>query len=241
MGLPTIAPYEMPAESELTTAQVRWRPQASRAALLIHDMQQYFLEAFPAGQAPVTDLVENIRLLREAAIATDMPVIYTAQPGGMTRAQRGLLHDFWGPGMGTDSYGRQIVAPLAPGPHDVVLTKWRYSAFHRTTLFNILHRYRRDQLVICGIYAHIGCLMTACDAFTRDIEPFLVADAVADFSLAQHLMCLDYAARRCAVTLTTRVMVDAITQSGNADKSTDTTSWIKSQPEVLNSQRRTLL
>lgn len=217
MGLPTIVPYEMPAESKFTPAQVGWRPQASRAALLIHDMQQYFVNAFPAGKAPVTDLVQNIRLLRETAVAAGMPVIYTAQPGGMTRAQRGLLHDFWGPGMGTDSYGRQIVESLAPGPHDVVLPKWRYSAFHGTTLSNILHRYRCDQLVICGIYAHIGCLMTACDAFTRDIEPFLVADAVADFSLAQHLMGLDYAAQRCAVTVSTRVVVDAVTQSRNAD------------------------
>ncbi|MGH3815596.1 MAG: isochorismatase family protein [Pseudonocardiaceae bacterium] len=214
MAMPMIEPYEMPTESELIPDQAGWRPEASRAALLIHDMQQYFVDAFPAGQAPITDLVGNIGLLRETARSLGMPVIYTAQPGGMTPAQRGLLHDFWGPGMGVDA-DRQIIAPLVPRPADVVLTKWRYSAFHATTLANILHRYHCDQLVICGIYAHIGCLMTACDAFTRDIEAFLVADAVADFSLEHHVMGLNYAAQRCAVTAHTRVVVDSVARSQN--------------------------
>ncbi|MQA79842.1 MAG: isochorismatase family protein [Streptosporangiales bacterium] len=213
MAIPTIAAYDMPTEAELGLAQVTWQPDAGRAALLVHDMQHYFVQAFPADRPPVTDLVANIVSLRELATRLGMPVVYTAQPGRMTRAQRGLLHDFWGPGMGTDDHGRRIIDELAPGPQDAVLTKWRYSAFHGTTLANILHRYRRDQLVICGVYAHIGCLMTACDAFTQDIEPFLVADAVADFSLAQHRMGLDYATQRCAVTVTTRRMREALTAS----------------------------
>jgi isochorismate hydrolase len=139
-----------------------------------------------------------------------MPVIYTAQPGDMTRAQRGLLHDFWGPGMDCSADDRLIIAELAPSTQDTVLTKWRYSAFHRTGLTELLARQGRDQLVICGIYAHIGCLMTACDSFTQDIQPFFVADALADFSAADHHMALRYAATRCAVTMTAQNVVGAL-------------------------------
>jgi hypothetical protein len=39
---------------------------------------------------------------------------------------------------------------------------------------------------VCGVFAHIGCLLTAADAFSLDFETFLLADAVADFSLSDH-------------------------------------------------------
>ncbi len=46
--------------------------------------------------------------------------------------------------------------------------------------------------MITGQYAHIGCMTTATDAFMRDIKPFMVADALADFSRDEHLMSLKY-------------------------------------------------
>lgn len=201
MTIPVIAPYRMPTRPELPPSRATWRPEPRRAALLIHDMQQYFIDSFPAGERPVTDLVENTKRIRRVALAHDVPVLYTAQPGAMTDQQRGLLLDIWGPGMDGDPGSRQIIDELAPGPDQLVLTKWRYSAFVRSELEQVLRRQARDQLIICGVYAHVGCLMTAVDAFSRDIEPFLVADAVADFSRAHHQLALDYAAARCAVLL----------------------------------------
>ncbi|MFF3330847.1 isochorismatase family protein [Streptomyces sp. NPDC002888] len=210
MAIPTISPYPLPAEGDLPVNRTGWRVDPDRAVLLVHDMQQYFVDFFPAGQAPMADVVRNIDALRRAAAEQGVPVAYTAQPGGMTPLERGLLRDFWGPGMDADPERRRIVAPLAPGPDDIVLTKWRYSAFARTELHEVMTARGRDQLVVCGIYAHIGCLMTACDAFTRDVQPFMVADAVADFSLEDHLMALDWAAGKCAVTLSTGAVVAAL-------------------------------
>jgi bifunctional isochorismate lyase/aryl carrier protein len=206
MAIPPIEPYVMPAEHELPEPRAWWRVDPARAVLLVHDMQQYFVDAFPAGESPRTELVANVARLRAAAHRAAMPVIYTAQPGGMTRVQRGLLHQFWGPGMGTDPGDRRIIAELTPAPGDIVLTKWRYSAFHRSGLHQLLRRLGRDQLVICGVYANIGCLMTACDAFTLDIETFVAADAVADFSAEEHRQALRYAATRCAVTASTAAL-----------------------------------
>lgn len=203
-----ITSYRMPAEPELPENVVSWRPDPTRAVLLVHDMQKYFVGMFPDGQAPVTDLVRNVRLLKHTAVELDIPVVYTAQPGGMTRQERGLLHDFWGPGMDRTPEHRRIIDELAPRDDDVVLTKWRYSAFFRTDLHERIRAWDRDQVIVCGVYAHVGCLMTAVDSFTRDLETFFVADAVADFSRADHAMALDYAAQRCAVTMTTDRLID---------------------------------
>lgn len=96
MGIPAIRPYPMPTERELPENRVSWRPDPDRATLLIHDMQRYFVDFFPAGQSPRNELLANIQLIRRTAAELDMPVVYTAQPGAMTREQRGLLHDFWG-------------------------------------------------------------------------------------------------------------------------------------------------
>lgn len=203
MGIPTISPYSMPVAAELPANRAGWLPDPRRCALLIHDMQQYFVDFFPVGQPPVTELVPNIAQLREWAGQLGVPVVYTGQPGAMTREQRGLLRDIWGPGMNGDPRDRQIVDALTPDAREPVLTKWRYSAFFNSGLREILDAHQRDQLVIAGVYAHVGVLMTAMDAFSMDIEAFLVADAIADFSPDEHRMALDWAARRCAVVLTT--------------------------------------
>lgn len=210
MAMTPIAPYRMPGGGDLPNPAVPWRPHRDRAAVLVHDMQRYFLRPFATGQSPLIELISSTTKLLAAARAAGVPVLYTAQPGGMSRPDRGLLHDFWGPGMGVEEADRGIADDVAPVPGDTVLTKWRYSAFFRSDLEERLRRSGRDQLIVCGVYAHMGCLVTACDAFSRDIQPFLVADALADLSLEHHLMALRYAADRCAVPLHTADVLAAL-------------------------------
>ncbi|WP_217245971.1 isochorismatase family protein [Streptomyces sp. AC602_WCS936] len=200
-GLAPISAYPLPTAAELPPGTARWTPDPTRAALLVHDMQRYFLAPFPPA---VRDpLVRHCAQLRERCAALGVPVFYTAQPGGMTDEERGLLKDFWGPGMRVNPVDRQIVTELTPGPADQVLTKWRYSAFFRSDLLAQLRALGRDQLIVCGVYAHVGVLATAVEAFTNDIQPFLVADALGDFSADHHRLALDYAAARCSVVTTT--------------------------------------
>ncbi|MDT0441434.1 isochorismatase family protein [Streptomyces johnsoniae] len=200
-GIPPIEPYSLPTREELPANTARWAPDAERAALLVHDMQRFFLAPLPADTLR-GDLITNVARLRDHCAALDLPVAYTAQPGGMTPEQRGLLADFWGPGMSPEPEHRQIDDSLSPALGDRVFTKWRYSAFHQSGLLEWLREQGRDQLIICGVYAHVGVLMTAVDAFSHGIQPFLVADATADFSAAYHHSALQYAAERCAVVLT---------------------------------------
>jgi bifunctional isochorismate lyase / aryl carrier protein len=205
VSLPTIEPYPLPTAADLPAGRVDWVPDPARAVLLVHDMQRYFTDRF-TGAGPLDAAIDNIALLRKAN--PDVPVIFTKQPGGQTPAERGLLADFWGPGLPDDPVAASIVDRLTPGPTDTVLVKRRYSAFAGSDLADLLGG--RDQLIVTGVYAHIGVLATSCDAFMRDIRPFLVADAVADFSERHHRDALAYAASRCAAVRTTAAVVDAL-------------------------------
>jgi isochorismate hydrolase/uncharacterized protein YndB with AHSA1/START domain len=227
MTISPIDSYPMPAGDSLPRNTVSWRPDPARAVLLLHDMQAYFLNLYQAGGQPLTDLVAHTRQLRDLAVELGIPVVYTAQPGGMTREQRGLLQDFWGPGMSAGQEDTRIIDELRPATQDVVLTKWRYSAFARSPLHEIIRQAGRDQLLIAGVYAHVGCLITAADAYSLDIQPFLVADAVADFSAADHRLALDYAARCCAAVLSTRetlAMLAGTSRAATAPSHPDTFS-----------------
>lgn len=210
MALPAITPYPMPGTADLPKNKVAWTPDPKRAVLLIHDMQRYFVEAFTAGASPVTELVSNIQQLRRHCLSLGIPVVFSAQPGGQTPEQRGLLLDFWGGGINGGTHQKQIIDALTPGDGDIQLTKWTYSAFRRTNLLETMREKGKDQLIICGIYAHIGCLQTASDGFMSNIQPFLVADALGDFSLAHHQLALSYAAQLCAVTTTAQQVITAL-------------------------------
>ena len=72
-----------------------WKPDPKRAVLLIHDMQEYFLDAYSDKESPKVELISNIKMIREKCKELGIPVVYTAQPGGQTLEQRGLLQDFW--------------------------------------------------------------------------------------------------------------------------------------------------
>ncbi|PIC87313.1 isochorismatase [Sporosarcina sp. P20a] len=212
MGIPTIPSYQMPNISIYPTNKVSWQVDPERAVLLIHDMQNYFLNFYDTEQSPIPELIHNIAKLKEQCKKQGIPVAYTAQPGNQNAADRALLTDFWGKGLSDDPAQTGIIKDLAPDSNDLMLTKWRYSAFKKSDFLNILEKQGRDQLIICGVYAHIGCLMTAAEAFMYDIQPFLVADAVADFSYDEHKMALDYAAKRCGVTTSTDELIKVLSK-----------------------------
>lgn len=169
--------------------------------LLVHDLHEYFLQFFSAGDSPVVELTGNCVRLVEACRRSGVPVAFTAQPSDMPPGGPELLTDFWDAG---------TPAEHGPGAPDTVFARWRYSAFFRSELPGFFERRQRDQLIVCGVHTHVGCMVTAIDALAHGIQPFFVADAVTDFTLGHHHLALDYVAGQSAKVLSTEAVLRSL-------------------------------
>ncbi len=212
MAIPDIRQYEIPGNSTLIKNKTDWQINPHNAVLLIHDMQQYFVNIYPQNSSPIVPVIEHIQKLKYTAKNNDIPVIYTAQPANQTIKNRALLTDFWGAGPGEENIA--IIDALSPDDDDIQYTKWRYSAFKRTPLLDYMRDNNKDQLIICGIYGHIGILSTALDAFMYDIKPFVIGNAIADFTAEDHQYTLNYIANRCGHVKPLKKAIKEISENG---------------------------
>lgn len=199
MTIKKIDNYHLPLKQDYPEAKVNWTVNKKRAALLIHDMQDYFVSFYGEDSPLIQTVIDHIGQLKTWCTDHNIPVYYTAQPPTQDHKDRALLNDMWGAGLTAFPEKSDIVKPLTPSKHDTVLTKWRYSAYFRSDLKEQLQQQERDQLIICGVYAHIGVLQTAAESFMNDIQPFVIADAVADFNLKDHVFALQYVQRNLGV------------------------------------------
>jgi bifunctional isochorismate lyase/aryl carrier protein len=214
MSIPTISSYPMPTADTFPNQKVNWVLEPKRAVFLIHDMQAYFLRFYDVESDLIKALKQNLASIKAYCRVNGIPVVYTAQPKDQKPEDRALLNDMWGSGLNDFPELQKVIDELSPDEDDTVLVKWRYSAFHRSNLQELMQSWGRDQLIIGGIYAHIGCMITATDAFMRDIQPFMVGDALADFSEAEHRQALTFTGGRTGRVISTRDVLMATDVSG---------------------------
>jgi ureidoacrylate peracid hydrolase len=103
------------------------------------------------------------------------------------------------------SWGAQIVDELTPQDGDIVVQKWRSSAFVATNLDMILRTNGIKAVVCCGFITQ-GCVeSTARDAGFYDYYPVVVEDAIANYHPHLHEASLMVQRTRYDVTTTSVV------------------------------------
>ncbi|MFC8244977.1 isochorismatase family protein [Streptomyces chartreusis] len=192
----------MPAPAMLPDDTTGWTLDPERAALVVLNLQRRFVRVLAEAGAPVAELLANAARLVDAAHVTGVPVVHSVPAG-----EHGPVTHVRRCGVPDDRDGEAFAEQVEPRTGDAVLTARKHSAFARTRLEGRLRDPRRDQVVIAGLFARVGVLMTAADAWVRDLEPFVVADAIADASAGSHEFALEWVADTCgAVTSTDRVV-----------------------------------
>lgn len=176
-----------PGDLVAMAAGPEWALDPTRAALLVHDLQPYYLDVLAANVR--TRLVAQVERIVGWAAERRMPVIGSGPRPASVLAQRGLLGQLWGLGPTRDQATATAVQGLE-SDHVRWIRKRSYSAFFATDLAEELRRLGRDQLVVVGVFATAGVLATTYDAFARDIECIVPIEATADYTGDLHATAL---------------------------------------------------
>jgi len=155
--------------------RLRFVPEES--ALLIIDMQSYFLDKRSHAFLPqALVIIPRIKKLSLAFTASGLPVIYTRHLN--TEKDAGMLKPWWDD-LILENNPLSRITPHLLINHATVIKKTQYDAFYRTPLADLLKRKKITQVVITGVMTHLCCETTARSAFVRGFQVFFVADGTA--------------------------------------------------------------
>ncbi len=159
-----------------------------RSALLVLDMQEYFLDPSSHAYIPSVDAVlPGILALAQGYYAHRLPVIFTQHLDAVPDA--GMMSSWWQaailPGNPLSDLCSRLEASAG-----IVIRKSQYDAFYQTNLEAYLHDKEVNQVVISGVMTHLCCETTARSAFVRGFEVFFLVDGTATYNLSFHQAAL---------------------------------------------------
>ncbi|MBM3493002.1 MAG: cysteine hydrolase [Armatimonadetes bacterium] len=169
----------------------RMKLNASASALLVVDMQPFFLDpASPTFTCGGVAIMPTVKRLIEAFRRAGRPVIFTCHVHHPDGLDAGIM-GWWWEGMCIEgSPESEVHRELAPLPSEKVVLKHRYSAFYNTDLETVLRSLRIEDLVISGIMTNMCVESTARDAYYRDYRVFIPADGTGSVTEEMHVASL---------------------------------------------------
>ena len=168
-------------------------PDACDIAVLLIDVINDL--EFPGGARMLPTALRagrRMHALKQDAARLKVPVIYANDNFGRWRSN---FDDVLAHVLNDGVRGEPIGRLLAPAADDYFVLKPKHSAFFATTLERLLAYLKTKRLVLCGFAGEACVLMTAVDAYLRDIEVFVPSDCSASISAAHNREALRYMAR----------------------------------------------
>jgi len=159
--------------------------QDSGSALIVLDMQNYFLDKSSHAYIPASDaILVPIQNLIKYFRAIHRPTIFTRHIASLDETD--LMNHWWRDSI-QESNPRSEISQLLNSQMGIILKKSKYSAFQNTSLDEILKQNHVNQLVICGVMTHLCCESTIRDAFMHNYQAFFVVDGTATYTEQLHL------------------------------------------------------
>jgi len=196
--------FAMPAEYLERALAREGRPHSvetldgNHTALLVVDMQRYFMEEPFAGACPVAqEVVPNVNRLAAALRSRGGLVVWlqNAAPDENEESWSVLRERFsdgaararWG-ALQQSADGFELWPGLGVDPGDARIVKHRYSAFisGSSNLDELLRERGIDSLLVAGVATNVCCESTARDAMMLNYRVLMVSDGCAAASDREH-------------------------------------------------------
>lgn len=214
---PYVTPETLGARMQLWLERIapfnqhRMQLNRDKAALLIIDMQDFFLDptspTFTCGGLAILPMLKR---LLAAFRKAGRPVIFTQHVHHPQELDAGIMR-WWWEGMCLEgSAESKVHADIAPLQNEKVVSKHRYSAFYNTDLETVLRCLNVEDLVISGIMTNLCCESTARDAYYRDYRIFIPADGTGSVNEQMHLASLLNLAFGFAFVTTTEAILQEL-------------------------------
>ena len=160
----------------------------SRAALLVVDMQEYFLRNTSHAYIPASKAVlPRIGALIHSFYKNGRPVFFTRH---LNTEQNAKLMSVWWTDFLRETDPLSEITEELDSSQSIIIKKSQYDAFFETPLETLLNEKQITQLVICGVMTHLCCETTVRSAFVRGFEVFFPVDGTATYNEKFHLASL---------------------------------------------------
>jgi len=180
------------------------KPLPERVALLVLDMQKYFIDESSHAFVPSAPaIIPGISRLIDVCTQKGVPIVFTRHLN--TDDNGGMMSVWWRELIRSGNPVSQITADL-DFSRGTVIEKGQYDAFHKTKLEGMLRRRGVEQVIISGVMTHLCCEATARSAFVHGFEAFFTIDGTATYNEQFHRATLLNAAHGFAVP----VLVDEV-------------------------------
>lgn len=195
----------------------------AKTALVVIDMQKYFMEPGMAGEVPTArDIVPNINRLATALRSAGGRVAWVINnfPDDITESWSVMMRDIFSverreamlEHLREGGAGHPLWPELVTAPEDWQLYKNRFSAFIQgsSDLEARLREDGRDTVIVTGTLTNVCCESTARDAMMRNFKTVMVSDGNAALTDEDHNYSLGALVQVFADVMTTDEVISRL-------------------------------
>ncbi|MFW9923927.1 MAG: isochorismatase family protein [Candidatus Thorarchaeota archaeon] len=179
-----------------------------KSALLIIDMQDYFLNPLSHAYLPSAEaIIDPIIKLQNFFQKNNRPIFFTQFGNNQIEKNSDMMFRWWNGNLYFNDPFYAISSQFDTS-EATIIHKSTYDSFIGTNLLNLLNEKNITSIVITGVTTHLCCESTARSAFGFNKEVYLPIDCMATFTEELHLNALKSASHGFGIPVKSQELLE---------------------------------